>query len=161
MKIPRCQHIKVNGTQCGSPALRDNRHCYFHSRNQLTPANASPFDFPLLEDANAVQMALMQVIRAIADGTIENKRASLLLYALQTASFNLKRATFEPETTNVVLDPSSPAQEVVPAVDPIEFLRAMNRHITGSDNLATQDSQLATPSDYTDPVVQYMSQMNR
>ncbi len=28
--IPRCQHIKVNGTQCGSPALRRNRLCYFH-----------------------------------------------------------------------------------------------------------------------------------
>jgi len=26
----RCQHIKVNGTHCGSPALRRNRFCYFH-----------------------------------------------------------------------------------------------------------------------------------
>jgi hypothetical protein len=28
--VPRCQHVKVNGTQCGSPALRRRRHCYFH-----------------------------------------------------------------------------------------------------------------------------------
>jgi hypothetical protein len=26
----RCQHIKINGTQCGSPALRRNRFCFFH-----------------------------------------------------------------------------------------------------------------------------------
>ena len=30
----RCQHIKVNGTQCGSPALRRNRFCFFHKRFQ-------------------------------------------------------------------------------------------------------------------------------
>ena len=28
----RCQHIKVNGVQCGSPALRRNRFCFFHKR---------------------------------------------------------------------------------------------------------------------------------
>ena len=30
--IRRCQHIKVNGTQCGSPALREEKCCYFHMR---------------------------------------------------------------------------------------------------------------------------------
>jgi|SRR5580700_9792085 hypothetical protein len=30
--VPRCQHIKVNGTQCGSPALRNRRLCFFHDR---------------------------------------------------------------------------------------------------------------------------------
>src|SRR6266850_979159 len=29
----RCQHIKVNGTQCGCPALRRNQLCYFHKRH--------------------------------------------------------------------------------------------------------------------------------
>ena len=24
--VKRCQHIKVNGTQCGSPALRESKH---------------------------------------------------------------------------------------------------------------------------------------
>jgi hypothetical protein len=27
----RCQHIKVNGTQCGSPALRRHKFCFFHA----------------------------------------------------------------------------------------------------------------------------------
>ena len=32
--VPRCQHLKVNGTQCGSPALKRNRFCFFHKRFQ-------------------------------------------------------------------------------------------------------------------------------
>jgi hypothetical protein len=28
-----CQHIKVNGLQCGSPAMRRNKFCYFHKRH--------------------------------------------------------------------------------------------------------------------------------
>ena len=27
LNIPRCRHLKVNGTQCGSPALKDHRFC--------------------------------------------------------------------------------------------------------------------------------------
>jgi hypothetical protein len=30
--IRRCQHIKVNGAQCGSPAVREHNYCYFHMR---------------------------------------------------------------------------------------------------------------------------------
>jgi hypothetical protein len=29
--VARCRHIKVNGTQCGSPALRAEKYCYFHA----------------------------------------------------------------------------------------------------------------------------------
>src|SRR2546422_6358020 len=32
LNIPRCRHLKVNGTQCGSPALKDHRFCYFHQQ---------------------------------------------------------------------------------------------------------------------------------
>ena len=31
-EAPRCQHIKTNGTQCGSPALKDNQFCYYHQQ---------------------------------------------------------------------------------------------------------------------------------
>jgi hypothetical protein len=60
----------VNGTQCGSPALRRRRHCYFHdhmldgkrrfaNRQEVKPR--AIFSMCLLEDANAVQLAVMQV----------------------------------------------------------------------------------------------------
>jgi len=32
--IPRCAHIKTNGTQCGCPSLRERRFCYFHEKWQ-------------------------------------------------------------------------------------------------------------------------------
>jgi hypothetical protein len=37
----------------------------------------------VLEDANSIQMSLMQIMRLLLTGQIENKTASLLLYALQ------------------------------------------------------------------------------
>ncbi len=67
--IRRCQHIKVNGTQCGSPALREEKCCYFHMRWR---GRASKFNealrkremsgLPILEDANAIQIGLAEVM---------------------------------------------------------------------------------------------------
>jgi hypothetical protein len=117
--IARCQHIKVNGTQCGSPAVRRNKYCFFHKRwrEQHVTVNPSalerkpksaPFDLPVLEDANSIQVALMQVMRLLLAGHIEHKTASLLLYGLQTASLNLRAASFEPiHKESVVIDPNA------------------------------------------------------
>ncbi len=120
----RCQHLKTNGTQCGSPALRRNRFCFFHKRYQeerirlnvdrRRRANAT-FFLPVLEDANSFQMSLMQIMRLLLAGQIEHKTASLLLYALQTASTNLRLTKFDPRVHEVILDPrqasSSPLDE--------------------------------------------------
>jgi hypothetical protein len=114
--IPRCTHIRTNGTQCGSPALRGRRFCFFHKnwrgqRIQLgakLPASPATFTLPVLEDANSVQIALMQVIQLLLSGRIDAKTAGLLLYALQTASLNLKHTDLEPRThERVVIDPGS------------------------------------------------------
>jgi hypothetical protein len=108
-------NIKINGTQCGSPALRRNHFCFFHKRWQETRivlnANRArrarvALDLPVLEDANSVQVSLMQVMRLILTGQVDPKTAGLLLYALQTASSNLSRINFEPAVkTRVVIDP--------------------------------------------------------
>jgi hypothetical protein len=45
---------------------------------------------PTLEDANSIQMALMQVMEALLRDQIDNKLAGLLLYGLQIASSNLQ-----------------------------------------------------------------------
>jgi len=117
--ISRCQHLKINGTQCGSPALRNELFCFFHRQSQhsLLTINPGPrtrsrirpqpvaIQLPLLEDANSVQVALMQVMRLLLSGEIEQRTAGLLFYALQTASANLARTDFEPaKLTNVVID---------------------------------------------------------
>ena len=115
----RCQHVKVNGTQCGSPALRRNRFCFFHKRFQTERISlnkiavnqarahrrAANFDLPVLEDANSIQVSLMQIMRLLALGHLDPKTAGLLLYALQTASANLRRTNFEPNMHNIILDP--------------------------------------------------------
>ena len=110
--VNRCRHVKVNGTQCGSPALRRRRLCFFHVRCQEQRARIMGSQFgqarfmvPLLEDANSVQMALMQVMQLLGTGQMEHKTAALMLYALQTASCNLRNTEFEAEdATEVVID---------------------------------------------------------
>jgi hypothetical protein len=110
--IPRCQHIKVNGIQCGSPALRGAKRCYFHNQWRETHINLyskahvrGSIDFPVLEDANSIQISLMQIMRLVVSGQLDSKTAGLLLYGLQTASNNLSRTTFEPFPPKVVIDP--------------------------------------------------------
>ncbi len=110
--VPRCQHVKMNGTQCGSPALRWRKHCFFHERirreRAKIAADASAgrgFDLPLLEDANSVQVALMKTIQMLGSGRMDHRTAGLILYALQTASVNLRNAQFEADhATDVVID---------------------------------------------------------
>ena len=113
--VPRCQHVKVNGTQCGSPALRRKRFCYFHDNYRQTQARmvaeqskVCMGNFPLLEDANSVQVAVMHVIHLLGSGKIDTKVGGLMLYALQTASSNMKRVSFEVgKATEVVIDPDT------------------------------------------------------
>ena len=112
--VPRCQHVKVNGTQCGSPALRRRRRCYFHDRmldgrKQFAAESCIKprpmFSMCLLEDANSVQVALMQVLNLLGSGQMDPKTAGLMLYGLQTASGNLRHVKFEAEKpTDVVVD---------------------------------------------------------
>ncbi len=109
--VRRCQHIKMNGTQCGSPALNWKRQCFFHERarqqqNRILKGQlkGARFVMPVLEDANSVQMALMQVIQLLATGDVDRKVAGLMLYGLQTASANLRYVDFEvEEPTDVVI----------------------------------------------------------
>ena len=46
-------------------------------------------------------------MRLLLTNQVDHKTAALLFYALQTASSNLSRTTFEPRPQQVVIDPSS------------------------------------------------------
>jgi hypothetical protein len=112
--VPRCHYIKVNGTRCGSPALRNQSLCYFHQRwheqriNLRTYPNEESFvQLPVLEDANSIQMALTQVMRMILSQKINHQEGRLLLYALQIASSNLRHTNFDIiSQEHVVIDPA-------------------------------------------------------
>jgi hypothetical protein len=109
--VARCRHIKVNGTQCGSPALREEKYCYFHMRWHSTRMLVLLKErehwiagLPTLEDANSIQVGLAEVMRLLVTTEVDHKTGALLLYAMQTASANMKRTSFEPEPTLVVID---------------------------------------------------------
>ena len=104
-KPRQCEHIKVDGEFCGSPALRGRRYCYFHltyigrrmraerlhtaATQQGVESSVVALQLPPLEDANSIQIAYMQMIDAILHNRIDPKRAGLVLYALQSATQNL------------------------------------------------------------------------
>ena len=93
--VPECRHIKTSGGKCGSPALRGKPYCYYHSRlKQRAAQPRSPYlaiELPAsLEDRGSIQLALSEIVTAIAENRIDTKRAGVLLYALQIASSNAK-----------------------------------------------------------------------
>ena len=119
--VKRCQHLKINGTQCGSPALRETKYCYYHVRYHWPELEALPNksewrQLPTLEDANSIQASLANVMERLVMQEVDHKTAALMLYALQTASMNLKRTSLEPELpTQVVIDRQSVANRPIGA----------------------------------------------
>ncbi len=120
--IRRCQHIKVNGTQCGSPAIRDEQHCYYHLRWHSAKMSVIRkkrehwiAGLPILEDANSIQVGLAEVMRLLVTQEIDHKTGALLLYAMQTASANLRMTSFEPRPTRMVIDRECVAQRPIGA----------------------------------------------
>src|SRR5271167_1358114 len=98
MSYPTCDHLKEDGVYCSSPALHNQRYCYFHLNARARRVQAARarlrgqscrLQLPVLDDLHAVQASLMQVLDALADDRVDNKRAGLMLYALQQASTNL------------------------------------------------------------------------
>ena len=160
--IARCEHIKTNGTQCGSPALRSKHFCYFHKRWRDTRVvlnanrarrSRAVIDMPVLEDAESVQVTLMQIMRLILSGQVEPRTAGLLLYALQTASSNLRRTRFEPYQPNVVIDPSTVNQTVLGEnvwrrEDFVENIRAeASNQLEASNEQVNEEASLETEED--------------
>jgi hypothetical protein len=97
--VPECRHIKTSGGKCGSPALRGQPYCYFHSRLKERTAQSNFFrttplskELSNLEDRGAIQHAITHVAMAIADRHINTREAGLILYALQIASGNAKNS---------------------------------------------------------------------
>jgi hypothetical protein len=93
-----CTHIKVTGVRCGSPALRGEQFCYFHQRMMRgvrVPPNSRLHPVALIENEEAIQASLMEVINAIARNTIDLRRADLMLKALNIAVKNAHRVRFD------------------------------------------------------------------
>lgn len=133
-RIRRCSHVKVTGHFCGSPALRGQELCYFHARvirrlsNRLDQA-ISPI--ALLENKEAIQVSIMTVVDEILKGTIELKRAQLILRAISIAERNARRTRFESNPDEMVrVLPEIPADQ---ALEQAEALRSRPCHSSRSE----------------------------
>jgi hypothetical protein len=108
-----CTHVQVTGHRCGSPALRNEQFCYFHQRMMrgvATPPEARLHPVALIENEEAIQASLMEVINAIARNTIDTRRAELILRALHIAVKNVRRTSFDSATSAMVREvPDYPA----------------------------------------------------
>ncbi|PYX99823.1 MAG: hypothetical protein DMG62_09180 [Acidobacteria bacterium] len=92
-EAPRCEHIKTNGEQCGSPAIKSTQLCYFHGetrKHRESEAAAKAAELPVLEDMQSIQLAVMRVCGLLASKAIEEKTARVLFDGLRLAQKTLK-----------------------------------------------------------------------
>jgi hypothetical protein len=105
---PRCRWVRQDGTSCASPQMKKHIYCFAHV--QMMEARALALSLPALEDANAIQIGIMRIQKALIEGTISTKTAGLLLYSMQLALQNVGRVTFgqakaeEPVTETVSVE---------------------------------------------------------
>lgn len=136
LAAPRCNHIKVSGTQCGSPALRNKKFCFYHQHNRrvLVDCYYNPEEYatgeiklPIFEDAHSIQSVIHQVVQMVLQKRLERQTASLILYALQIASSNLNRIELEkPQPEQIVTDvePADPIADPFSEDFPRETIQA-------------------------------------
>jgi hypothetical protein len=87
--IALCHHIHSTGKSCGSPALRGEQFCYHHHPTLRPPRHAAArtaFHLPPITDREDFQIAISEVMRRLADNSLDTKRAGLILHCLQMAS---------------------------------------------------------------------------
>jgi hypothetical protein len=89
---PRCQWVKQDGTACRSPQMKQHIYCFAHK--QMAEARELMLMIPVVEDANAIQVGLMRIQKALIEDTISMKKAGLLLYSMQLAMTNVGQTTF-------------------------------------------------------------------
>jgi len=142
-EAPRCTWIREDGTVCKSPRMKNDINCYAHYR--MRGARAENLWLPPLTDANAIQMAVMLVQRALIDDEISEKKAGLLLYSIQLAATNVDKTTFgesddemvtEAENENDVMDANNKQLEARKRIEKVKTLPLMN---TDDTNLKTAE----------------------
>src|SRR5579864_9400638 len=89
---PRCQWVRQDGTSCRSPQMKQHIYCFAHM--QMAEARDLMLRLPPPEDANAIQVGLMRIQKAVIEDTISMKKAGLLLYSMQLAMTNVGQTTF-------------------------------------------------------------------
>ena len=91
-QAPRCEHVFSDGRCCKAPRMKKGKLCYAHTL--MEEKRPLELNLPPLEDANAVMLWLMDVLRGLAEGRTAEKTAGIMLYGLQLAMVNARLTTF-------------------------------------------------------------------
>jgi hypothetical protein len=83
MSFRTCIHVKVNGVQCQSPALRNSVRCYFHHQHRRMRRDA--IDLSALDSCDARLKALNKILSAMVDHRIDADVARTLVYGIHCA----------------------------------------------------------------------------
>ncbi len=106
MSLRICNFPKADGLPCGSPALHGKRLCYFHHRDQqrrqyvaavLRRADVLGPRLPRMKSLDDIQVALSEVMNAIAAQRISTQRAGRILFDLQQAAIPLRHPSGSPD----------------------------------------------------------------
>ena len=139
---PRCEKVHEDGTVCGCPQMKGYRYCYAHERMlQVRPRKLA---LPPLEDANAIQLAIMMVQKALIDDEISEKKAGLLLYSIQIAAGNVKYTTFADTDKEVVTEmPEEPAlSELAISTWPLAVRKSQDNTYRGDTEAQSKSGDL-------------------
>jgi len=135
--FPICEHIKDNGIRCGSPAIHGRHFCYFHSRAHSPGPRLGTRSYraSLPETIETLQLAIMQITEALGSGSITDKTAGKLLYAVQLST-NLLKMKIAQKPNPAPCKPSVGSSEVLdqPEGDVVDEQK--------SGNVDAQDSEV-------------------
>jgi len=100
---PRCEHIKPDGSPCGSPALKSDNFCHWHSETRAVRRAAKQGDeveMPVLEDRVGIQLGIMRVCDLLTSKTIDPYTARVLFQGLRLAERTLNKENFLPPSVD-------------------------------------------------------------
>ena len=95
-----CNFPKPDGTRCSSPAQLGKKLCYYHQRDRqrgqridtaIRRADVLGPKLPPLRSLDDVLAALNEVVQALAEGSISDRRAGRVLFDIQQASAAIRR----------------------------------------------------------------------
>jgi hypothetical protein len=110
-EAPRCRWVKQDGTACRSPQMKKHIYCFAH--RQMMEARALALALPAQEDANAIQIGIMRIQKALIEDTISTKKTGLLLYSMQLALQNVGQTTFAQAKTEELVRTTVDEEEAI------------------------------------------------
>ena len=108
-QAPLCQHIHSDNRRCGSPALRGQPFCYFHSSSR-SDKKKKTVSVPVLDNPASIQLALTQVISRLLAGELDPQIATIAINGLRIASVNQKHMRIEWSLAENELTPAMAAE---------------------------------------------------